>query len=288
MKKIFFVFILSIAISSCKNNKVEKPECFMKRYAEFPQTDSKEGTVEFYYNLYFANCQHSLEEFLNRVKECSKEDPKNDYFPPFYAMSNYSLSKFKKRFNESETPLKEFEIGGMGQLFYAKSENTLTQFIEKIKEFPKEKLTSTILHYASSIYTYSEFMNRVKDFQSSIDDETGYLNEFYASSKNLLCDKKESSSKETLNEKLTFDGVWVADPNSHVRYDGNRITDITITKNGANYLFVFNKNDLRLKTMGTVDQSNNISLYGGEWLLALDATNKDNLFLKGELFHRVK
>lgn len=100
--------------------------------------------------------------------------------------------------------------------------------------------------------------------------------------------KHDKGDNKHTNKDEGFEGNWVANANSQVRYDGNRITDITVTKNGANYLFVFNKNDLGLKTMGTTDQSNNISLYGGEWLVALDATNADNLFLKGEMFHRVK
>lgn len=108
----------------------------------------------------------------------------------------------------------------------------------------------------------------------------------------VRCIKDENPEKKSIKvgsvKKGEFEGNWVADANSQVRYDGNRITDITITKNGANYLFVFNKNDLGLKTMGTIDQSSNISLYGGEWLVALDATDSDNLFLKGQIFHRVK
>lgn len=104
----------------------------------------------------------------------------------------------------------------------------------------------------------------------------------------VRCIKDKTVENKGTNKNTSFDGVWTADPNSRVIYDGNRITDITITKNGENFLFVFNKNDLALKTMGTVDQSNNISLYGGQWLVALDVTDNDNLFLKGEIFHRVK
>lgn len=115
--------------------------------------------------------------------------------------------------------------------------------------------------------------------------------EYQISGYSVRCIKDENfenePAKSTKDRKADFEGNWVADVNSQVRYDGNRITDITITKNGANYLFVFNKNDLGLKTMGTVDQSSNISLYGGEWLVALDATDSDNLFLKGQIFHRV-
>ncbi|MBL0202345.1 MAG: fibrobacter succinogenes major paralogous domain-containing protein [Chitinophagaceae bacterium] len=127
----------------------------------------------------------------------------------------------------------------------------------------------------------------------------GYLDEFVGCGEDggwegysVRCIKdkivENKSKNKTSDKNPSFDGVWVADPNSRVIYDGNRITDITITKNGENYLFVFNKNDLSLKTMGTVDQSNNISLYGGQWLVALDVTDNDNLFLKGEIFHRVK
>lgn len=84
-----------------------------------------------------------------------------------------------------------------------------------------------------------------------------------------------------------FEGKWVADASSQVRYDGNRITEIIVTRNGNNYIFEFNKNDLGLRTMGATDQSNNISLYSGKWVVSLDATNSDNLFLQGSLFHRV-
>lgn len=116
--------------------------------------------------------------------------------------------------------------------------------------------------------------------------------EYQISGLSVRCIKDETSENKPSNtksqKKADFEGSWVADANTQVRYDGNRITDISVTKNGANYLFVFNKNDLGLKTMGTIDQSNNISLYGGKWLLALDATDNDNLFLQGEIFHRVK
>lgn len=119
-----------------------------------------------------------------------------------------------------------------------------------------------------------------------------FSDEYQISGLSVRCIKDETSENKPANviseKKADFEGNWVADANSQVRYDGNRITDITITKNGANFLFVFNKNDLGLKTMGTVDESNNISLYDGKWLVALDATDKDNLFLKGEIFHRVK
>lgn len=119
--------------------------------------------------------------------------------------------------------------------------------------------------------------------------EQNYGKEYMYSVRCIKDESTENKSIKVSSEKNTdFGGNWVADANSQVRYDGNRITDITITKNGANYLFVFNKNDLGLKTMGTIDQSNNISLYEGRWLVALDATDKDNLFLKGEMFHRVK
>jgi hypothetical protein len=84
-----------------------------------------------------------------------------------------------------------------------------------------------------------------------------------------------------------FEGKWIAGASSQVRYDGNRITEIIVTRNGSNFIFEFNKNDLGLKTMGAPDQSNNISLYGGKWSVALDATNNDNLFLNGSIFHRV-
>lgn len=98
---------------------------------------------------------------------------------------------------------------------------------------------------------------------------------------------ERKSEPAAVDKKAYFEGKWIADAKSQVRYDGNRITEIIITRNGNNFIFEFNRNDLGLKTMGSPDQSNNISLYGGQWSVSLDATNNDNLFLKGSLFHRV-
>jgi hypothetical protein len=92
----------------------------------------------------------------------------------------------------------------------------------------------------------------------------------------------------TVDVKDIYVGKWIADPKSEVLYDGNRVTEIVITRNGNNLIFEIEKKSLGLKTMGVLDQLNNISLYNGRWIVSLDADNNDRLLLKGELFHRVK